>query len=89
MSNPPIRKQPPITAESTREQVVAYLAEHDQVMEWIRQHPLEGLGCGKADDDPDRWGRTESGDVTNGPAFHAHMARVGEEDQTQPGWDGP
>lgn len=52
--------------------------------------PVDFVACGgQADDHPDAWDRTEAGDVINGLAFRAHMDRVGEEDQSIPGWDGP
>lgn len=35
----------------------------------------------------EQWTRTENGDVHNLRAFNKHMATVGEEDQSQPGWD--
>jgi len=44
--------------------------------------------CGPpADAHPEHWDRREDGDVTNQAAFRAHMDRVGEEDQSEPGWD--
>lgn len=33
------------------------------------------------------WSRRDDGSVMNRRAFDAHMAQVGEEDQSQPGWD--
>lgn len=35
----------------------------------------------------DRWSRTDAGDVLNLSAFNRHMDSVGEEDQSEPGWD--
>ena len=48
---------------------------------------MDRTSCPKPSDDPAEWGRNANGDVTNIFAFNAHMESVGEEDQSQPGWD--
>lgn len=78
-----------LTNSSTREEVLAAVAEAEALRARLTyDDPGAVVCCGEpGDDDPDAWDRTEAGDVTNGLAFNAHMDRVGEEDQSLPGWD--
>lgn len=83
-----------LTMYSTRDEVLAAVAEHEKRIEGVFAAIKAGdpsvLCCSNREPRGEHWWRDSAGDVVNRPAFDEHMDQVGEENQDPDvGWPDP